>query len=634
MADEEFDDVDQNDENSDFWEPADRELENPPINNPQPEPQRQEPQRQEPQRQKSAQDQLQLENKLLATIEKPSKSPLKPPKATRHRYVAMNPAQQQLVNFLSGPNRGKEMPAIWRAQLCIVPVGVQDEVPEPDKYYIVKIHGVRSKVLQWSRAEKDPYLHLSINDKGIQLDLVFKRCVFGPWVDSDRPFFALNRALTENDADLFSEAQRQFAELGVVLMPKAPPSEVSNRRSKPREVAPSRSKTRERPDEIARRWREGPQAQWKSADDGVRPGVFENMGNSCYFHSAMLMLYQMKEWYSDQVESAKGDGLEMLTTLDELLESMEQESRVSTELTTHAYNLAQSVLFPLDLNRQQDANEFFVGLLNTMGDHECDLRAITFGARADTFDPDPDHLQEIPFLVHNAQFVPLDLVQAFRTRWNALERKDQDLEGWTLVEQDGTPQIVRRTVRDRRRQDYQPPLQRASLEDPDPTGIQTTDVFRTQDSSETILRVYLPPRRGDVCKLIESTFNNGQDVATGARYGLFNVKTIRHYMYTSLPAKFLIVSMWFNPNKVADKFEYCNAISLAYDGRLFQYDLQCVVFRFGCTADSGHYTAALKVGRRWVYYDDSPPSRKLATIDKLSDISGVPFMLLFKNPRE
>jgi ubiquitin C-terminal hydrolase len=105
-------------------------------------------------------------------------------------------------------------------------------------------------------------------------------------------------------------------------------------------------------------------------------------------------------------------------------------------------------------------------------------------------------------------------------------------------------------------------------------------------------------------------------------------------MYTSLPAKFLIVSMWFNPNKVADKFEYCNAISLAYDGRLFQYDLQCVVFRFGCTADSGHYTAALKVGRRWVYYDDSPPSRKLATIDKLSDISGVPFMLLFKNPRE
>ena len=615
---------------------------------------------------RAAQHQLALEKKLLETIsveKEPPQPPQRPRKGKRNRYVAMNPAQQQLVNFLSGPNRDKEMPAIWRAQLCILPIGVQEEVPEPDKSNIVNISNVRSQVLEWSRTT-DPYLHLSLKDKDLRLDLIFKRCVLAPWVDSDRPFVALNQALKENDANLFSEAQQQFAEYGVVLIPKAPPSEAPRRsrdpsrearsrsksrevsreersRSKDREVRRSKSKSPQRDkasaDErkIAELWRVGPQAYWDDADEDVRPGGFENMGNSCYFHSAMLMLYQMKDWYSEQVKSSIDEyGRDMLLSLDALLVEMGEYPQLSILLTTPPYETVQDVLFPRDRNRQQDANEFFTGLFQIMLLNKCNLASITFGAISQTFDPDPAHLQEIPYLVHNAQFVPSNVVEEFRTRWNKLKKKDQDFENWTLGERDGNPKIVRRTNRDPKSAFYQPPIQRASLADPDPTGIDIMDTSRSQTVDETILRVYLPPGRGDVCTLIESAFNEGQDVAVGAKHGFFNAKTIVDYTYTFLPAKFLIVSMWFAPNKVSRFFAYCDTISLQFDETSYPYDLQCVIFRFGCTADAGHYTAALKAGDQWVYYDDSPPSRKLTTLEELSEISGVPFMLLFKSAGE
>lgn len=602
---------------------------------------------------RAAQHQLALEKKLLETISvgnEPPKPAQRPRKGKRNRYVAMNPAQQQLVNFLSGPNRDKEMPAIWRAQLCILPIGVQEEVPEPDKSNIVNISNVRSQVLEWSRIT-DPYLHLSLKDKDLRLDLIFKRCVLAPWVDSDRPFVALNRSLKENDANLFSEAQQQFAEYGVVLIPKAPPSEAPRRSRDPSREARSRSKSREVLREersrsksrtvrsAARRmeelWRVGPQAGWDDADEDVRPGGFENMGNSCYFHSAMLMLYQMKDWYSEQVKSSiDGYGRDMLLSLDALLVEMGEDPQLSILLTTPPYNLVQDVLFPRDRNRQQDANEFFTGLFQIMLLNKCNLASITFGAISQTFDPDPKSLQEIPYLVHNAQFVPSNVVEEFRTRWNKLEKKDQDFENWTLGERDGNPEIVRRTNRDPNSAFYQPPIQRASLADPDPTGIDIKNTSRSQTVDETILRVYLPPGDSDVCTLIESAFNEGQDVAVGAKHGFFNAKTIVDYTYTFLPAKFLIVSMLFVPNKMSRFFVYCDTISLQFDGISYPYDLQCVIFRFGCTADSGHFTAALKVGDQWVYYDDSPPSRKLTTLEELSEISGVPFMLLFKSAGE
>lgn len=584
-----------------------------------------------------ARTQSELERVLLQRVRDVVKKPRTAKKA-RDRYVAMNPAQQQFVNFLSRPHSLEDMPSIWRAQLCILPIGVQESVPEPDKYFVVKIRGIRPKVLKWSETD-EPYLHLSINDKDFKLDLTFKRCVLGSWVDSDKPFFALNRALTANDADLFSEAQQQFAQFGVVLIPRFAPSNKARRsspdlrRARPDEVGPVR--TSAKPNKIARIWRDGPQAAWPAASDDVRPGVFENMGNSCYFHSAMLMLYKTKDWYSDQVEFAEkssvdGGRSEMLSMLDELLKNMESHSQLPTSLTMPAYDSVQRVLFPLDLNRQQDANEFFVGVLNTMERLNYNIDAFKFPVTEQRFDPDPAHLQEIDSLVHNARLVPRRLVESFKRKWATLSEADRNLDNWTLVKKNGSPEIVRRTVRDRDSDGYQPPLQRANLDDPDPTGVKITDGYETRNSQETVLKVYLPPGRGDVCRLIETAFNEGQYVAVGFGYGLFNVKTLIRYTYTYPPGKYLVVSMLFNPDHVPDAFEYCESISLNYERVRRAFYLHCVIFRFGCTADAGHYTAALKVDDQWVYYDDSPPSRKLATLDELSAIKGVPFMLLFR----
>jgi hypothetical protein len=152
-----------------------------------------------------------LEAILLQTyLPKPAK-PEADTKPRYDRFIALNPAQQPLVNFLQQPH-GELRPS-WRAQLCIPPLGVKPEEPEPKVSRVVKVAEIRPAVLQWSSTD-DEYLHLVVENK---LNLTFKRCVYSDaLVDLDVPFRTLYTALVD-DVTEFQRAQTQFAEFGIAL---------------------------------------------------------------------------------------------------------------------------------------------------------------------------------------------------------------------------------------------------------------------------------------------------------------------------------------------------------------------------------------------------------------------------------
>jgi hypothetical protein len=154
-----------------------------------------------------------LEDLLLARGVKKKK------RLKRDKYIALNPQQQDLVNFLSRHKPDEITSARWRAELCISPAGVKIAVPEPMVAIPVGLLDVRSAVLDWSaqRLDRDNvFLHLDLSNI---LTLTFKRCVHSPMIDLDVPFDTLHAALVQGDADIFHKAQDEFAAYGIMLIP-------------------------------------------------------------------------------------------------------------------------------------------------------------------------------------------------------------------------------------------------------------------------------------------------------------------------------------------------------------------------------------------------------------------------------
>ena len=161
----------------------------------------------------NAKIQSELERQLLEKYppkaDQPKAADLKP---RFDRFVALNPAQQPMINFLQKKDHGDLRPS-WRAQLCIPPLGVKLQEPEPDEYVVVGVADIRPTVLSWSNTDEE-YLPLLVEDK---LKLTFKRCIQSDaLVDLDVPFRTLNTALVK-DVTQFQKAQTQFAEFGIAL---------------------------------------------------------------------------------------------------------------------------------------------------------------------------------------------------------------------------------------------------------------------------------------------------------------------------------------------------------------------------------------------------------------------------------
>lgn len=157
--------------------------------------------------------QAELERQLLEQYppkaDQPKAADLKP---RFDRFVALNPAQQPMINFLQKRDHGDPRPS-WLAQLCIPPLGVKLQEPEPDEYVVIGVADIRPRVLSWSNTDEE-YLPLIVEDK---LKLTFKRCIqTDALVDLDVPFRTLNTALVK-DVTQFQKAQTQFAEFGIAL---------------------------------------------------------------------------------------------------------------------------------------------------------------------------------------------------------------------------------------------------------------------------------------------------------------------------------------------------------------------------------------------------------------------------------
>ena len=127
------------------------------------------------------------------------------------RFVALNPAQQPLINFLQKRDHGEVKPS-WRAQLCIPPLGVELNTDEPADIPVISVADIRTTVLQWTNTTKQN-LHLIVDDA---LKLVFRRCVPLSLVDLEVPFRTLHVALTRDSSQL-QTAQNQFANFGIAL---------------------------------------------------------------------------------------------------------------------------------------------------------------------------------------------------------------------------------------------------------------------------------------------------------------------------------------------------------------------------------------------------------------------------------
>jgi hypothetical protein len=132
-------------------------------------------------------------------------------RSKRLHYIAMDPAQQPMIDFLSKPDHGPVTRTDWLAQLCIPPIGID----LPRKVFAnlknATVGTIQSEVIEWAKSEDLGPFGLKVGD----VYLTFTRCVPASAIELNKPFETLQLVL--QGQDLLYEAQNQFAEYGLVL---------------------------------------------------------------------------------------------------------------------------------------------------------------------------------------------------------------------------------------------------------------------------------------------------------------------------------------------------------------------------------------------------------------------------------
>jgi hypothetical protein len=355
-------------------------------------------------------------------------------------------------------------------------------------------------------------------------------------------------------------------------------------------------------------------ANWHDAQIG--PAVFTNYANSCYFHASMLMLFQMREWLSAKLQNE----LQIMP----LLTAMSTHDVLTEKSFIEPYTLVQNALNAHNITfQQQDANEFIMYLISRIRDPA----EIQFGTSSHLNKPPIDKEVSIDKLVCNGRPIIKKNVQVFGQYWEILTDEQKDLSLYTL---DGKIIIPK----DKGRQECNIAVGSPAFDDVVNFEVQDRDE-EPNHGTDTILKVVLRPdikENTNVCELIQNEFNTSQISVVGVHSGtpnsLFHVKAKKTTVFTpNSKNQFYIVHFQYKPNEISGKhFTYRDAV----DFQGVCYDLTCVIFRSGCGANSGHYTAALRIEQEWIYYNDYPQTRKIIPDGDLSKVPGTPFMMLFK----
>jgi len=352
---------------------------------------------------------------------------------------------------------------------------------------------------------------------------------------------------------------------------------------------------------------------------GLRPSVFQNQYNSCYFHAAMLMLYQMKDWFlkvepkTQEAERAVGqasdidfdNASDVLICLKELISKMSTQDVIPSKVITPIFRKVHTLISPnLGFGCQEDADSFLQRVLDRVKD-VSDLEITTEIIRRPSKETLP--------LLCNQKEVPDNIKLSF-----VGSAKRRDGSGAIIIS-DYTFNGV--NIREREEREY-------PLTYPEEGFVSQKEIAEKdlQDgvltyNKATIHHVDAAP---NMCDAI--TFNI--EIGDECYFSCFNetapaLKVRCRQDKTYFVSKYFIVHVAYKGSDM--KPTLCDNIQL----REHDYALTCVLCR-GSSPErgGGHYTAALKIDSQWWYYNDIGERRaKLASV---RNIEGWPSALLFE----
>jgi hypothetical protein len=344
----------------------------------------------------------------------------------------------------------------------------------------------------------------------------------------------------------------------------------------------------------------------------------------------------MSSWFRPLVASLAGnnDSQLLLKDIDALLGMMNSGPVTNIRFLQNVYAKVQSAMFPKGhRNQQQDANEFFLRLFEVMTTVGLSVSDLNFTITTVTCDPLCSDENQIKGLSFNGHELSDPMHVMMESVWNS--DRNRKIGDWTIDDEGNIRERDTGDARNSQSNKYQHPITRGKTGDD--LGFRTSATTTQKREVNTIFNLKNLDTV-DICKAIESNFNNVTWTTTEAqcfdeqgREGLYNYRTKQNVENTFNGAAhdYFVVLHSYDPSNFQQRyFEYLDQIQFGPD----PYRLTCVVFRSGCSRGSGHYTAALLIDKRWVYYDDVPSLERVHVKDNnLSNITNfTPFMLLFK----
>jgi hypothetical protein len=362
------------------------------------------------------------------------------------------------------------------------------------------------------------------------------------------------------------------------------------------------------------------------AADGRRPpAAIAQMGNSCYFHSTLLLLYNMK----DAVDKFKVDknNSQLFTKLRKALQMMSERVVIKddTELK-NLYKLVQRRIFN-ERGAQQDAPGMLSGLFELV---KNDQQLVENFQSETTFQFSNVEIKALACSIDGEVLLitgkPLD---DFERKWS-LWRKDEKKNAKSLVLAnwafDKKNQIIVKKPKKPKELDREQycGLERAAVSQVVQTDYEKVDT-RKFEVIGPILKIPLPTSGKGTrkpCAIVQKYLSKPQQsVVARARHDLdlFNFQCLQTTAIIPPTAKYFIVQLTFRVTRdMKVRFEYEDAVP--------GYELICVVHKTG-GAYGGHYRTSLKFHGRWHAYDDFPLTRKHI---QHPSASAPPYLLLFR----
>lgn len=339
------------------------------------------------------------------------------------------------------------------------------------------------------------------------------------------------------------------------------------------------------------------------------PAVFANGDNSCYFHSAMLMLYQMKDWFLDtkpQPDSTEvQNAAPLLNDLKHLIRLMSTHDTLPFRCFRPLYERAQSILFPTEKRCQEDADEFLGKVFDRVKDRsEVDVKRVTHQWASKELLPLISQQKEVP------EQVTLDFIRRnVRNQKGEIIFDDYTYDGKEIVKEPRKKLFF------------------IDVEKIPEVAMVKHELTQSNSIRESVSLLPILPGP-DFFANIRSELDTVHEFYTRCKnpdyYPDLMVRCLATMTYEPL-SKYFIVRVQYDKRSPNIRPELTQT-DIDLQGRT--YTLIGVTFRGGATAGSGHYTAAIKIGEQWLYYDDLGPKRY--KIESLSAINLWPQTLLFR----